>query len=296
METKKLLFIINPVSGKKVIYKYLPQVIRIFMDGGYTVTTMVTAARGEATTFARRFGKDYDLVVCSGGDGTLNETITGLWEANCSVPLGYIPCGSTNDFAASHGIPVEPEQAAMRIVRTHTEDYDVGQFDARCFVYVAAFGAFSAISYNTDQNLKNMVGHAAYLMGGLRELSQIKAIPMRVIADGEVFEGDWLFGAILNTNTIGGTLSLPDELVDLSDGMLEVLLVRLPEDLIELDEIVHGLLEQQYDSPLLTLIRAKEITCEALGNPVEWSLDGEEGGAFTSVSIRAVPTFLHLCV
>lgn len=295
-EYRKLLLIINPVSGKRMILKYLPQVIRIFMDGGYMVTTMVTAAQSEATLFARRYGAQYDLVVCAGGDGTLNETLTGLWEAHCTVPLGYIPCGSTNDFAASHGIPTEPEAAAMRILRGNIESFDIGQFDTRCFVYIAAFGAFSAISYNTDQNLKNMVGHAAYIMGGFHELSQIKPISLRVTADGEVFEGEYLFGAVSNTTRIGGTLTLPEELVELSDGRLELLLVKMPEDLIELDEVVHGLLEQQYDSPLLALVRAKEITFEALGDPVEWSLDGEAGGAFSAVSIRAIPAFLHLCI
>ena len=290
---KKLLLIVNPVSGKRQIVKSLPQVIRIFMDAGYLVTTTVTASQGEATVFARRWANEYDLIVCAGGDGTLNETITGLWEANRVMPLGYIPCGSTNDFAASHGLSTDAEQAAMQIAHGQPTLLDVGRFDARCFAYIAAFGAFTAISYNTDQNLKNVVGHAAYLMGGIWELSQIRPIPLRITADGEPIEGSFLFGAVSNTTSIGGTLRLPETLVDPADGMLELLLVRMPEDLIEFDEVVRGLLEQDFTSPYLTLRRAKEIVFESPA-PFEWSLDGEAGGAFKTVRITVLPKVLEL--
>lgn len=292
--TKRMILIINPVSGKRMIVRYLPEVIRAFMDAGYLVNTMVTAERGEATALTMRYCRDCDLIVCAGGDGTMNETISGLAAVNCTMPLGYIPCGSTNDFAVSHDLSIDIVEAAMNAAAGRVSAYDIGKFEDRYFTYVAAFGAFSAISYNTDQNLKNMVGHAAYIMGGLMELSQIKPIPVRFTADSKVYEGDFAFGAVCNTTSIGGTLALPDGMVNTADGILELLLVRMPEDLLELDEIIHGLLEQDYSSPLLEFVQAKEILVES-PNPLEWSLDGEASGAYTTVHITAVPKFLQLC-
>ncbi len=290
---KKLLLLVNPVSGKRLFVRYMPQIIRTFMDGGYLVTTAVTAARGEATALAARYAEDCDLIVCAGGDGTLNETVSGLLQAGIQKPVGYIPCGSTNDFAASHGLSTDMEEAAENIVAGQIVPYDVGLFENRCFTYVAAFGAFSSVSYNTDQNLKNTLGYAAYLMGGLWELSQIKPIPLSVNADGVRYEGDFVFGAVCNATSIGGTLQLPDGLVDPADGLLEVLLVHMPEDLLELDEIIHGLMEQDYSSPLIEFVQAKKLTVHS-PEPLEWALDGEASGAFTVVHITPVQGFLKL--
>lgn len=290
---KKLLLLVNPVSGKRLFTRYMAQVVRTFMDSGYLVTTAVTAARGEATALAARYAKEYDVIVCAGGDGTLNETVSGLLQAGVNKPVGYIPCGSTNDFAVSHGLSVDIEEAAENIMTGQVVPYDIGLFENRCFTYVAAFGAFSSVSYNTDQNLKNTLGHAAYLMGGLWELSQIKPIPLSVSADGAVYDGDFVFGAVCNATSIGGTLQLPDGLVDPADGILEVLLVRMPEDLLELDEIIHGLLEQDYSSPLIEFVQAKELTFRS-AEPLEWALDGEASGAFEVVHITPVQGFLKL--
>lgn len=292
---RKLLLIINPVSGKKAIVRVLPQVVRIFMNAGYLVTTMVTAEQGDATAFVEQYGKSFDRIVCAGGDGTLNETITGLMRAGLVVPVGYIPCGSTNDFASSHDLTLDIEGAARQIAKGRPSPIDVGLFQNRCFSYVAAFGAFSALSYNTDQTLKNLMGHAAYLLGGLKELSQIKPIRLQLTVDDIPYEGDFIFGAVCNTLSIGGSLSLPYEIVDMSDGLMDLLLVRMPEDLIELDEIVHGLVEQDYSSPLLELIHAKEITAVS-PVPLDWALDGEAGGTYESVHIGVLPGFLKLCL
>lgn len=292
-ETRKMMFIINPVSGKKMIIRYLPDVIRIFMDAGYLVTAMVTSRRGEAAELASRYCEEYDLVVCAGGDGTLNEIVTGLARANSSLPVGYIPCGSTNDFAVSRGLSSEILTAASKAVSGQVACYDIGQFENRFFTYIAAFGAFASVSYNTDQNLKNTFGRTAYIMSGLLELSAIQPIHLRFTVDGTVIEDNFAFGAVCNTTSIGGTLTLPSSRIDPSDGFLELLLVRMPNDLIDLDEIVHGLFEQDYSSPLLEFIPAKNILVESI-DPIEWSLDGEAGGAYTSIRISSMPGFLRL--
>lgn len=291
---QKMLLIINPVSGKKQILRELPQVIRIFMDAGYLVTTMVTSERGDATMFVEQYGSRFDRIVCAGGDGTLSELILGLLNRNLSIPVGYIPCGSTNDFAVSHELSMDIQDAAHQVAFGEPHSIDVGLFEDRCFSYVAAFGAFSSLSYSTDQNLKNIMGYAAYLLGGLKELSMIKPLPLQMTVDGILYEGEYIFGAVCNTLSIAGTLELPYNIVDMSDGMMDLLLVRMPEDLIELDEVIHGLLEQDYSSPLLELVHAKEITVVS-PTPLNWALDGEDGGAYETVRIGVSPGFLNLC-
>lgn len=290
---QKALLIVNPVSGKRLIVRTLSDVIRILMDAGFLVTTMVTEEAEDATEFTERFGREYDLIVCAGGDGTLNEVVTGLARKRISVPVGYIPCGSTNDFAASRGIPLSIPEATEDAAAGRTMSYDIGRFGDRYFTYTAAFGAFTSLSYNTDQNLKNMVGHAAYLMGGLIELSNIRPIPLRLTIDGTVLEGEFAFGAVCNTTSIGGTIFLPEDDVDLSDGRLELLLLHMPEDLIELEEIIQGLLAQDYSSPLIEFLQARNITVESQEG-LAWSLDGEDSGEFKKVHISVLSGFLQL--
>ena len=189
------------------------------MDAGYLVTTMVTAERGEATQYAKTYGKFYDLVVCAGGDGTLNETVTGLAESHANVPVGYIPCGTTNDFSASHGLPKDIPGAMQGIVSEQRARYDVGCFADQYFVGVALFGAFSWMAYTTDQTKKNKLGYHAYVLDGMRDLSRLKPIHMHLEADGETLEDDYLFGAVSNAYNLGGYLDLSATGVDLSEIM-----------------------------------------------------------------------------
>ena len=220
---KPALLIINPVSGKQMILKHLADITRTFMVGGYAPTLLVTGKRGDATEFAYKYGRDYDLVCCSGGDGTLNETITGLARADIHVPVGYIPCGSTNDFAASHNLATDIPTAALNIASAKKRRYDIGIFGESYFTYVAAFGAFSWLSYTTDQKLKNQLGHTAYLIDGIKDVSKIKPIHMKITVDGELHEGDYIFGAVCNSLSVAGTIELPKSEVDTCDGVFEVL-------------------------------------------------------------------------
>ena len=290
---KKALLIINPVSGKRAVIRYVPQIIRSLMDGGYLVSTMVTAHRGEATELAARYGRDYDLVCCTGGDGTLNEVLTGLAREEISVPLGYIPCGSTNDFAVSRHLSADIPTAAGNVASGRIRQYDIGRFGDHYFAYVAAFGAFSWLSYTTDQNLKNLLGHTAYLLDGIKDLSKIKPLQLRLSADGEVHEGDYLFGAVANSTSIAGTITLPEELVDTCDGRFEVLLIRVPKTIVDLEEIVLGILMQDYSSELIEFFHASHIIAES-PIPLEWTVDGEYPGQTERVEITPVPGFLRL--
>ena len=290
---KKALLIINPVSGKKLVLKHIPYIIRRLMDSDYLVTTCVTSRRGEATELAAALGRDYDLVCCTGGDGTLNETLTGLAREDIRVPIGYIPCGSTNDFAVFHGLATDITKAADNMASGERRLYDIGRFDKAYFSYVAAFGAFSWLSYTTDQNLKNKLGHTAYIIDGIKDAYKVRPVHMRIDAGGTVYEDDYIFGAVCNSTSIAGTIELPKALVDPSDGIFEVLLIKMPKTLADLDMIIRSIFNQDYSCPLVDFFQASRLSIE--NEPgLEWSLDGECIVPEDRFEFSVIPKFLNL--
>ena len=272
---KKMLFIVNPVSGQKKAMKYLPEIISLFNRADYEVITYMTGARGDATRMAALRGGDVDIVVCCGGDGTFNETITGLLVKNIHVPVGYIPSGSTNDFASSMKLSTNPLKAAQDIIEGSPISYDVGRFGNRYFSYVASFGAFTQTSYTTPQGIKNILGHTAYVLSGISELSQIRKEHVRMEIDGEIVEDDFLFGAISNSTSLGGVLTLDAKHVDMGDGLFEILLIRAPRNLLEITECLQGLLAQDYrNCGMVTFRSARKVRILA-SSDMPWTLDGE---------------------
>lgn len=273
---KKMLFIVNPVSGRKAVLKYLAEIMQLFLQNGYLVTTIVTTKRGDATSFAMEYGADYDLLVCTGGDGTLNEVTTGLSKGNVKVPVGYIPCGSTNDFAACHGLSSNIMEAAENIMIKEGHAFDVGRFSGSYFNYIAAFGAFSWLSYTTPQNLKNVFGHSAYIFDAVKDLSKLKSQHLRVSSGVNVYEGDFMFGAVCNTTSVAGIFELPPQLVDTQDGLFEVLLIHSPPTIIEYQDIARALIAKDYDSnPYIEFFRSGSVFIEAEDYQMDWALDGE---------------------
>lgn len=290
---KKALLIINPVSGKKLVLKHIPYIIRRLMDSGYLVTTCITSRRGEAVDLAAELGRGYDLVCCTGGDGTLNETLTGLAREDIHVPIGYIPCGSTNDFAVFHGLATDIIKAADNMVSGERRLYDIGRFDQAYFSYVAAFGAFSWLSYTTDQNLKNKLGHTAYIIDGIKDAYKVRPVHMRIEAGGRVFEDDYIFGAVCNSTSIAGTIELPKEVVDPSDGIFEVLLIKMPKTLADLDMIIRSVYNQDYTCPLVDFFQASRLRID--NEPgLEWALDGECIVPADRFEVSVIPKFLNL--
>ena len=272
---KKMLFIVNPVSGQKKAMKYLPEIISLFNRADYEVITYMTGARGDATRMAALRGGDVDIVVCCGGDGTFNETITGLLVKNIHVPVGYIPSGSTNDFASSMKLSTNPLKAAQDIIEGSPISYDVGRFGNRYFSYVASFGAFTQTSYTTPQGIKNILGHTAYVLSGISELSQIRKEHVRMEIDGEIVEDDFLFGAISNSTSVGGILTLDPSLVDMGDGLFEILLVRAPRNLLEITECLQALQAQDYNNCAMVTFRSARMVRILASSDMPWTLDGE---------------------
>lgn len=272
---KKLFLVMNPCSGKKRANKVLAEIIDVFNRVDYEVTAYMTAARGDATRAAAERAADFDRIVCIGGDGTLNEVIAGLHEVGQQTPIGYIPAGSTNDFANSLGLPKDLLDAARLAATGEPRKLDIGSFNGRCFSYVASFGAFTRTSYATPQGMKNALGHVAYLLAGAKELTSIRSTHMRfVLADGTSFEDDYIFGAISNSTSVAGLLTLSPDLVDLNDGLFELLLIRKPHSLLELSDCVLALTTQEYHTPMLTMVSTGrvEIDCPS---ELDWTLDGE---------------------
>lgn len=281
---KKLLMIVNPVAGMKRLKPALLDVISIFSAGGFRTTVMVTGRRGDATEFAAK-GGEYDLVVCCGGDGTLNETVCGMLDAGVTIPLGYIPCGSTNDFASSMGISSDVKKAAHAIADGMPRPLDVGKFNGDYFTYVASFGAFTAASYTAPQDVKNVLGHAAYVFEGIKDLSSIKPYPMKFRCGDRVIEDDYVFGAVANSTSFGGIVRLKDELVSLNDGMFEVLLIKMPRTLADLNTIINSLTTSNFDNNRFEFFKASELTVLP-SEPTAWSLDGEYKRTDGEVVIR----------
>lgn len=272
---KKLLLILNPCSGKKKASHALADVVNVFNRGGYDVTVYITAARGDATKVVGQRAPEFDLVVCAGGDGTFNETISGLLAGGHDTPIGYLPAGSTNDFASSLHLSKNLVEAARDIVEGTPRRLDVGRFNDRYFSYVASFGAFTRASYATSQNVKNALGHLAYILSGIKELAYIRSRRLRfTLDDGRVLEDEYIFGAISNSTSVAGILTLSEDLVDMNDGVFELLLVRKPENLLELNDCVLALTTQDYHMPMLTFTSARSVEIEA-PEDMDWTLDGE---------------------
>ena len=285
---KKLHLIINPNAGTRQGRRFLPDMISVFNRAGYLCTVYVTEKRGDAVDFTRGQAGDADLVVACGGDGTLNEVISGLQLGGHATPVGYIPCGSTNDFASGLGLPTQPLRAARAIISGNPHTLDVGLFgEDRYFSYTASFGAFTSVAWSTPQNVKNVLGHAAYILEGIRSLADIRPIHMKITADDQRFENDYIFAAICNSTSLGGVLKLEDREVHMNDGLFEALFIPFPPDLIVLNQILTALRTHHYDDPSLHFLRASRFTFE--GAPeIKWTLDGEEADGAPVVEIRNI--------
>ena len=293
-ELKHLLLVINPNAGTRQGRRFLPEIISVFSRAGYLCSVYITEKRGDATEYVRKYAGTVDLLVACGGDGTLNEVITGLKQGDHRTPLGYIPCGSTNDFASSLGLPTAPLIAAEAVVAGTPRSLDVGLFGPdRYFSYTASFGAFTSVSWSTSQNVKNVLGHAAYILEGIRSLADIRPIHMRITADGQQYDEDYIFGAICNSTSLGGVLKLEDRDVDMNDGRFEALFIPFPEDLLVLNRILTALRTHHYDDPSLHFLRASVFTFEGAPD-VTWTLDGEAADGSGCVEIRNIHNAISL--
>lgn len=282
---KKMLFVYNPRSGKGLIKNNLYDIINIFTSGGYEVTAYPTQALLDGYKKLSETAEQYDVVVVSGGDGTLNEAVKALMGLPVKIPLGYIPSGSTNDFASSMSISKKMTEAAQDIVDGVFFEYDVGKFNENYFVYVAAFGMFTDVSYETPQDLKNLFGHAAYIAEGLRRLRTYKGQEITVEHDGISETGNFLIGLVSNSTSIGGMKFLINDSVYFDDGLFEVTLVRTPANAIALQQTLNDAIMNRLNTKNFLSFKTSKVTFRS-ADPVPWTLDGESGGSQTEAIVE----------
>lgn len=286
---KKLYFIFNLQSGKAKIASKLGMIIDIFTKADYEVTTRPTQEKLDAAASAEyACNNGFDMILCSGGDGTLNEVIQGVMKCEKRLPIGYLPAGSTNDFAKGMEIPTDIEQAVNDIVNGQPSYCDIGCFNGRkYFTYIAAFGAFTEVTYETPQYVKNLFGHVAYVLNGLAHLNKIKSYRMKITTDNEVLEDEYIFGMVTNSSSVAGLLSLNDFLYD--DGKYEVTLIKTPNTPLDFQRIVHSLLnlDIDLDTKYIKSFRTSKIKFEST-EEISWTIDGEYGGTCKKAEVENI--------
>lgn len=292
---KNLLIIINPVAGKLLARTEMFGIIDVFCRAGYTVTTAITQYAGHGVELAGRAASDgHHIVVCCGGDGTLNEVITGLLQSEEPLPIGYIPTGSTNDFARTLQLSPYPVKAAQAIAEGAPRIIDIGCFnEERYFSYIASFGAFTAASYRAPQEIKNTLGQMAYVLEGVRDIAHIKPYHVRVRTESRCYMGDYVFCSVTNSTSVAGIVKLKKSIVDLEDGLFEVIMVRTPKTPLDLNRILTGIANASFDNDMFEFYKANELEFQMPEN-VNWSLDGEKAEGGERVLIRNLPHSLTI--
>ena len=288
-----MLFVFNPKAGKGRIKMHLLDIVDIFSGHDYEVIIRATQAPRDAYEQAKNYADSVDLIVCSGGDGTLDEVVTGIMETGSNVPIGYIPAGSTNDFANSLFMPKNMVKAAEMIMEEELYHCDIGRFNEQTFAYVAAFGLFTDVSYETDQDLKNVLGHVAYILEGVKRLFDIKSYHMKVTSDEIEVEDDFIVGMVTNSRSVGGFKNLTGKNVDMNDGLFEVTMITRPKNPLELQEIMTAMLTAEDNTDLIYSFKSAHVVIES-EEAVPWTLDGEFGGDQTRVEIDNLHEAMNL--
>lgn len=285
-----MLFIYNPVSGRGQIKDAMTDILETLTKHNYRVTVHPTAKKHDCYEYFSNHALNYDVIAVCGGDGMLNETVNAVMQflPDERPPIAYIPAGSTNDFAASVGLSNDIRSCARKIKKGKPFLCDAGSFGDKYFAYIAAFGAFTSVAYDTSQELKNTFGHFAYIVEGIRRLGTIKANHMKITAEGKVIEGNFIYGMITNTLQVGGIFRTQGTSTkSLNDGMFEVLLVRETKNPLDLQAILAAMVSQNFSSDLFVSFKASEITLES-DAPIPWTIDGEYGGDVEKAKIRNI--------
>lgn len=296
MQNKKMLLIVNPCSGKAKMRPALLGVVEVFSKADFDVTVYPTKKREDATKkVATIKNGDYDLIVACGGDGTLNEVITGLMHSGADIPIGYIPAGTLNEWSTGLGISKTIKQAAKDIVKGKEITLDIGKFGDNYFTYTASFGAFTSASYSANQDIKNVLGQTAYILEGIKSLGTLKPIHLKFECEEETFEGDYLFGAVSNSMSVGGIVKFDQSVVELNDGYFEVLLIKNPANVLGFQSIVDGIMKKELNRENMQFFHTKSITVQS-DSPLDWTLDGEHGVSDGKIEIKNIHNAVRFIV
>lgn len=296
MRKKRIVLIVNPKAGKCKGVKHLGEITQAIQDQGYLPIVLLTHKSGDANRFAYEHGNEVEVVCCVGGDGTFSEVVSGMVAGNHRTPIGYIPAGSTNDYASSLGLSRNPHVAASNAVDGFSQSFDIGMFNGQPFAYDAAFGTLAKVSYSTSQDLKNMIGRYAYFLEGVCNLYGLRAETMAIDTETEHIEGKYLFGSISNTTSIGGILKFDSGEVKLNDGYLELLLISKPSSPLEFIQLVQALSTRSYSESRCVIYRKCKHVRIISQNLIPWTLDGERAKESNFVEIENIPNVIHVMV
>lgn len=293
---KSMMLLINPVAGRGLMRTGLGEALEVFYNGGYIPSVYFTEYAGHAKTLAREHGGNYDLFVCLGGDGTLSDCMSGLSELPERPPIGYIPMGTANDVATTLGLSHNPIRAARMIVSGEPIPYDLGRMDTgETFSYIAAFGAFTEVSYQTRQQAKQALGHLAYIFEGMSHLPKLRHYKTHVEYDGGVIDDDLCFGGVTNSTSVAGLVRLDDSLVGLGDGKFEIILIKTPTNVSDLNGILSGVLRRNYNNEYVTVLQSSRVRF-TFEEPVAWTRDGENGGEHAEITLECLPQMHNIIV
>lgn len=282
---KKLMLIVNPIAGKSRAKYNLANIAALFYKNGYEPAIYFTSPDCGAEELIEKHACDFDIVACCGGDGTVSEAIEGMMKIKERPPLGYIPCGTTNDLAASLELPKNMKRAASTIANEDPIPLDIGSFGDEChFAYIASFGAFTEVSYETPQRAKNVLGHLAYVFQAIKHMNKIKSYHVKVESEEKTIEDDFIFGSVTNSTSVAGIFKFDKSLVDFNDGLYEVLLVKQPKRLRTVIGIVLSMLNTTYKHDHITLFQSSRITITT-DEGIEWAIDGEHRSGSNVVEI-----------
>lgn len=291
---QKLLLIMNPVAGTKKPNKHLTEILSMFCDNGYECFVQMTTRDYGADQVVRDYAKGKDLVVCIGGDGTFNEMVSGLIKYGYSPKIGYIPSGSSNDFATGLGISLNPMKAAKDILEGKPYSIDAGLYNDRIFTYTSSFGIFTKSSYSTPRDLKNTLGYTAYVLEGAKEIANVPSIRMKVVCKERILEGNYVFGAVCNTKRMGGGFVIfSEDDVDMNDGLLEVLLIKYPRNPVELSQTLIDIKSSKFNSSFFEFFSTEEITF-ITNDEVDWTIDGEYQKGSKEIKIKCIKNAISL--
>lgn len=279
LNNKKVLLIYNPYSGKGKIRYMLNDILIKLSEAGYQIIVYPTQGPKDATRRIMEIDSTYSEIICSGGDGTLDEVVKGLVKGGINLPLGYIPSGTVNDFASTLGISSDIDSAINTAINGKEFKIDIGSFNGEYFTYVAAFGLFTSVAYSTDQDIKNALGKLAYFLEGTKQLSEIPSYRMKIEGDNFSLDGEYILGMITNSSSVGGVKTRLLDTTELNDGLFELTLVKAPKNINELSETIWALMNKEFNAEksLIQSFKTSKISIQS-DSDIAWTLDGENGG------------------
>lgn len=282
---KQVLLIINPNAGKGNVQRRIPYIKRDLENTGYDVDIVYTKKKVPAKEIIREYHKKADIIICCGGDGTVNDLVSSVMELEDKPEITFIPLGTVNDFARTIGLSRKRFYMPSILKKYTRRKIDIGKFNKKYFNYVAAFGAFTKVSYVTSQKLKKYFGKWAYFIVAIKYFFKIKTYKINIDIDGKKIEKECIYGSISNSKSIGGFQWFRKRDIALDDGKFEIILINKPKHKIQYISMVFDILLKRYQSKNFFYSQGSKIEITTEKN-LSWTIDGEFGGMAKEIKVE----------